>query len=158
MPISRARWPTEYRITAWIPLTASASAAAPNAAINETLKRRGARFRTPILAVAVGIYLPFGLSVLIFTGGMLSWLAARLFRPRDEGERISLENAGMLLASGLITGEAVTAVLLAVVVVALPGVLPDRPGPWADATALLAVAALVVYLLTRTLGAARAQR
>ncbi|MCA8955731.1 MAG: oligopeptide transporter, OPT family [Planctomycetes bacterium] len=123
-------------------------------ALDEVLRRRGSTFRTPILAVAVGIYLPLGLSVLIFLGGLLSWLAARRFQPRDEHQRTALENSGMLLASGLITGEAIMGVLLALVVAA--GIkLSSGGSSFGGALALAATAAMVVYLFTRTLGAAR---
>ena len=37
--------------------------------IDEILRRRGSSFRTPVLAVAVGIYLPLELMVPIFLGG-----------------------------------------------------------------------------------------
>jgi putative OPT family oligopeptide transporter len=127
-------------------------------ALDELLKRRKARFRTPILAVAVGIYLPFGLSVLIFLGGLLALLARKRFRPSNEAKRISLENSGMLLASGLITGEAVMAVLIAVVVVARPDLRPEEPAAWAGTLALAATAAMIAYLYSRTLRAARAMQ
>src|SRR5688572_24760189 len=41
------------------------------------LKRRGATFRAPVLAVAVGIYLPLELSVPIFAGGLIAHLVER---------------------------------------------------------------------------------
>jgi putative OPT family oligopeptide transporter len=126
-------------------------------ALDEVLKRRKAKFRTPILAVAVGIYLQFGLSVLIFIGGLLSWLAARIFRPKNEHERVGLENSGMLLASGLITGEAVTGVAIAVVVAAKPDLIP-KPVDSAGVNAMFATGAMILYLLVRTLRAARASR
>jgi len=131
-------------------------------ALDEHLKRKKASFRTPILAVAVGIYLPFGLSVLIFTGGMLAWLVKRKFRPKTEHETIALENSGMLLASGLITGEAIMGVGIAGVLYyqeewgtkGQPLIPKDHiaaAGPLALAVTVL----LIVYLYVRTLGAAR---
>ena len=44
------------------------------------LKRRGAKFRAPVLAVAVGIYLPLELSVPIFAGGLIAHLVERRLR------------------------------------------------------------------------------
>ena len=41
------------------------------------LKRRGSEFRAPVLAVAVGIYLPLELAVPIFAGGLLAWLVEK---------------------------------------------------------------------------------
>lgn len=124
-------------------------------ALDEYLKRRRSAFRTPILAVAVGIYLPFGLSVLIFAGGMLAWLVKRRFAPRTGTEHVALENSGMLLASGLITGEAIMGVGIAVVAASAPGLIPGGHAGPAGLLALLATAGLIVYLYVRTLGAAR---
>lgn len=122
--------------------------------LDEFLKRRNAAFRTPVLAVAVGIYLPFGLSVLIFVGGILSWLVARRFGAKDHRERTALENSGLLLASGLITGEAIMGVLLALLVAA-DIQLASAPIAAAGMLAMLATAGLIAYLYRRSLGAAR---
>ncbi|MEE8460425.1 MAG: oligopeptide transporter, OPT family, partial [Phycisphaerales bacterium] len=82
------------------------------------LELRRIAFRTPVLAVAVGIYLPLELSTPILFGGLIS-LAARRWHMRRiaaeaEGElQMSLTEArdagmrrGLLFAAGLITGEA----------------------------------------------------
>ena len=42
--------------------------------LDKIQEKRGSSFRFPVLAVAVGIYLPLGLSVPIFIGGILAWL------------------------------------------------------------------------------------
>ena len=68
----------------------------------------GADFRVPVLAVAVGIYLPIELSVPIFIGGMINHIGQG-----SETER-SGQKKGLLLASGLITGEALMGILVAV--------------------------------------------
>jgi putative OPT family oligopeptide transporter len=81
---------------------------------DEWLRARGAPFRAPVLAVAVGIYLPLELSVPIFVGGLLAYAAAR--RRRGPGE--SLAGRGMLFAAGMIAGESLTGVLLAIPIVA----------------------------------------
>ncbi|NKB88719.1 MAG: oligopeptide transporter, OPT family [Acidobacteria bacterium] len=78
-------------------------------AYDKVLEARGSTFRAPVLAVAVGIYLPLELSTSIFIGGLIWWAAQRK-TPR-EGEGHSLR--GLLLASGLITGEALVGILLA---------------------------------------------
>ncbi|MEX2362426.1 MAG: oligopeptide transporter, OPT family, partial [Balneolaceae bacterium] len=63
--------------------------------LDEILKRKGTAFRTPVLAVAVGIYLPLELSVPIFIGGMIAWTAAKVVRNRarstggDEEEAVT---------------------------------------------------------------------
>ena len=84
--------------------------------LDKILEARGSDFRTPVLAVAVGIYLPLELSVPIFIGGMVAWAAERTLRRRgtanDEIEVAS--RRGLLFASGLITGEALVGILLAI--------------------------------------------
>jgi putative OPT family oligopeptide transporter len=82
------------------------------------LKRRGAEFRAPVLAVAVGIYLPLELAVPIFAGGLLTWLVEK--KLGVHGETPDAERAkrnGMLFAAGLITGEALMGIFIAVPIV-----------------------------------------
>lgn len=124
-------------------------------ALDNYLKRIKASFRTPILGVAVGIYLPFGLSVLIFLGGILAWLVKRKYAPKTEHENVALENTGMLLASGLITGEAIMGVAIAAVAAGLPSLISTGHFAAGGVLALIASALLIVYLYVRTLGAAR---
>ena len=76
--------------------------------IDEWLAARRASFRAPVLAVAIGVYLPLELAVPIFLGGLIHWLVSR---------RGAAANSGMLLAAGLITGEALIGILLAVPIV-----------------------------------------
>jgi putative OPT family oligopeptide transporter len=83
--------------------------------LDEWLRRSGAGFRAPVLAVAVGIYLPLDLNVPIFIGGLLSYLARRR---RQAGGDESLAGRGMLFAAGMIAGESLTGVLLAIPIVA----------------------------------------
>jgi putative OPT family oligopeptide transporter len=60
--------------------------------------------RAPML-IAVGMYLPFETTSAIFAGGVIRWIADRLG---------AIEEKGTLLASGLIAGEAIVGILLAV--------------------------------------------
>jgi uncharacterized oligopeptide transporter (OPT) family protein len=89
--------------------------------LDKVLEARGSTFRTPVLAVAVGIYLPIELSVPIFIGGVVAYAGGRALSARraelgaayDEVESRSGRN-GLLFASGLITGEALVGILLAI--------------------------------------------
>lgn len=76
---------------------------------DRVLERRGSDFRLPVLAVALGVYLPLKLSAAIFAGGVIAELAKRAAGRGDEPSR-----RGLLFAAGLITGEALTGILLAV--------------------------------------------
>jgi putative OPT family oligopeptide transporter len=125
--------------------------------VDEILKARGAAFRTPVLAAAVGIYLPLELSVPIFFGGLLAHIVERVLKARGEQKLERAERGGMLFAAGMITGEALVGVIIAIPIVAsgrddvlaLPETL--HFGGWLG---LLIVAALA-YWLYRTAIAGR---
>ena len=68
----------------------------------------GSDFRVPVLAVAVGIYLPITLTVPIFIGGMVNHYGKR------SGAGEAKEKKGLLMSSGFITGEALMGILVAV--------------------------------------------
>ena len=71
-----------------------------------------------MLAVAVGIYLPLELSVPIFVGGLIAYLVER--RLGVHGETPEAERAkrnGVLFAAGLITGEALMGIVIAIPIV-----------------------------------------
>lgn len=78
---------------------------------DKMLEARGSEFRTPVLAVAVGIYLPLELTSSIFIGGVIAWLASRKLGGGETNQ------TGLLFASGLITGEALVGILLALPIV-----------------------------------------
>jgi putative OPT family oligopeptide transporter len=79
---------------------------------------RGREFRLPVLAVALGIYLPLKLSAAIFVGGVISAIARRAAAGSDEPSK-----SGLLFAAGLITGEALIGIMLAIPI-ALPMLWP----------------------------------
>ncbi|MBU6379347.1 MAG: oligopeptide transporter, OPT family [Gammaproteobacteria bacterium] len=122
--------------------------------IDEILKARGSTFRTPVLAVAVGIYLPIELMTPIFLGGLLGFLAERRLRASgcDAGDLERRGRKGLLFAAGMITGEALMGIAIAVPIVtsgsaeilALPASL--HFGEWLG----LVVLALLGWLLYRT--------
>ena len=69
--------------------------------------------RAPML-VAVGMYLPFDTVAAIFIGGVIKWFADTVAARYGEERRLRAEGTGTLLASGLIAGEAIVGILLAV--------------------------------------------
>jgi len=82
------------------------------------LKKRGSEFRAPVLAVAVGIYLPLELAVPIFLGGLLAWLVEKKLGVHGESpEAERAKRNGMLFAAGLITGEALMGIFIAIPIV-----------------------------------------
>ena len=66
--------------------------------------------RVPVMPVAIGIYLPIGLNVSIFAGGAIRWLVER-----RRGAAVSAsEDSGTLFSAGLIAGEGLCGILLAI--------------------------------------------
>jgi putative OPT family oligopeptide transporter len=103
----------------WDMIIAGAVIGAIIIAIDEMLEKRGSNFRVPVLAAAIGIYLPLELMVPIFLGGLLSWFVERKHgvHPHDEAERDRIHRPGTLFAAGLITGEALMGIAIAVPIV-----------------------------------------
>jgi putative OPT family oligopeptide transporter len=73
---------------------------------------------SPML-ISVGMYLPFNTTFAIFIGGLIKWLLDTLAakKIKTEKEKETVENTGLLLASGLVAGEALTGIVLAALVV-----------------------------------------
>jgi putative OPT family oligopeptide transporter len=72
------------------------------------------KVRSPML-VAVGMYLPFPTTCAIFVGGVLRWITDSRSRAaqNNEAQSTRVDNTGILIASGLIAGEALTGLLFA---------------------------------------------
>jgi len=70
--------------------------------------------KSPML-VAVGMYLPLETTFAIFVGGMIKGLIDRLAARRNlnPAQKTRVDNVGILLASGLIAGEALTGLVRA---------------------------------------------
>jgi putative OPT family oligopeptide transporter len=112
-------------------------------------ENRGSSFRFPVLAVAVGVYLPLGLSIPIFAGGLLVHFANKKSTTAPEQVRQNRANNGLLLASGLITGEALMGVVVAIAV-AFFGLNPGTYGI-AVPLAIISMVAIAIYLFRRPL-------
>jgi putative OPT family oligopeptide transporter len=70
--------------------------------------------KSPML-VAIGMYLPVGTTFAIFIGGMVRWVSDYLGERRglNEAQRTRVESVGVLAASGMIAGEALTGLVTA---------------------------------------------
>jgi len=110
------------------------------------LAPRRSSFRLYLMPVAVGMYLSLGLSTSILLGGLCAWVVDRRSRADGEQARLRRHERGVLMASGLVAGEAVAGVL-----VAIPKAqevdLPDWAGAWSLPLSLLCLAALAVLLV-----------
>ncbi len=120
-------------------------------------EKRGSDFRVPVLAVAVGIYLPFELDSAIMLGGLIAWAVSN-YQKKNKSKVIDVEastqnseGTGMLFASGLITGEALLGIFIAIPVAIYQdtNVLSIVNEGWDKSYPGLIVIAVVCYLLYR---------
>ena len=68
----------------------------------------------PVLPIAIGLYLPIYLSVPIFIGGMIRWFFEWNKAGKSKEENKDVIDRGILYSSGLIAGEGLIGILLAV--------------------------------------------
>ena len=113
------------------------------------------KVRSPML-FSVGMYLPLETTFAIFVGGVIRGIVDKTAKKRgfNDAQKARVENAGILSASGLIAGEALVGLFIAVVVFArdqmgekaefwiIPGF--ETIGPW---LALLVFGVLAAYLI-----------
>lgn len=111
---------------------------------DQYLKSKGSNFRMPVLAVAVGLYLPFELDSAIMVGGVLAYMLDRSTKSSAHKERAA--NSGLLIASGLITGEALMGILIAIVTVGAMKTGGD-PSSWRVFEDASSVPGLIVFSL-----------
>jgi uncharacterized oligopeptide transporter (OPT) family protein len=115
---------------------------------------------SPML-VAVGMYLPFETVSAIFVGGVLRWVADTVAARKLAEARSEVEEKGTLLASGLIAGEAIVGILLAVWTVrelpSLTHLLTGKDefgffnawGGWLSLVGFASLAAMLIWLPNR---------
>jgi putative OPT family oligopeptide transporter len=110
--------------------------------------------RSPML-VSVGMYLPLNTTFAIFVGGLIKGIVERMSakRKHNDAQKARVENTGILLAAGLIAGEALIGLLFAGLAVAnldfpswLPGIFGFMPLPF---TGSLVVFLLIGWILIR---------
>ncbi len=103
----------------------------------------------PVLPVAIGIYLPVQLNACIMVGGIVRWFFDRM---KNEEKRERTVNNGILFCSGMIAGEGLVGILLAVLAVFGVGEAIDLSGmlnlpTWAANLGSILVFALVIASL-----------
>jgi putative OPT family oligopeptide transporter len=123
----------------------------------------------PVLPVAIGIYLPFTLSVPIFAGGVVRYFTNRVLAKKyssAEEEEISdwelaikqtgvkpkerIIRTGLLLTAGLIAGEALMGVIVAFLIIAGVGLAVfDFPPLWPSLLVWMFIAVLLAYIPLR---------
>ena len=91
----------------------------------------------PVLPFAIGLYLPIHLSTPMMVGGIVKWFVEKK-KNASEKEKKDADSNGILFSSGLIAGEGLVGILLAILAIipvgesnvgniigtALPGAIP----------------------------------
>jgi hypothetical protein len=118
-----------------------------------------ALLRVPPLPFAVGLYLSLYTMSAVFLGGLSRWMITRGLSP---GEAERRREQGVLIGSGMVGGEGLTGVLLAIWVVTfgggerIRGVGLELP-VWAEqglaVSAIAAIVALLFHFARRRLAA-----
>jgi len=125
--------------------------------IDEILRKKKSSFRLHIMPLAVGLYLPLYLGVIIFTGGLVSLIQSILTRKKDEKRCAQLKQYGVLIASGLVAGEALAGIAIAVIRTAQEAVKeeavkeavkPEVVEYWYPAAGLLVLAAILLLVFS----------
>ena len=114
------------------------------------LKPMKSGFRLHVMPVAVGMYLPFELSTAILAGGLLAWLASRPASSKEA--KHAGYGRGVLLASGLIAGEAIAGVLIAIPKAAEVELWEFlSPGPLMLGLTIVVISGICLWLVTASL-------
>ena len=107
----------------------------------------------PVLAFAIGLYLPIHLSTPIMVGGAIKWIVEKR-KYSSDAERKEASDRGVLYSAGLIAGEGIIGILLAVFAVAkldekinLSGIYGDNFVKYGNWVGLVAFALLVGSIL-----------
>jgi putative OPT family oligopeptide transporter len=122
----------------------------------------------PVLPVAIGIYLPFTLSIPIFSGGVIRHFTDKMLKKKygSEDEEISdwelaikqigvkpkekVIRTGLLLTAGLVAGEALTGVFIAILFVAGINLAVFDTAPWLPGLLVwIYIAVLLAYIPMR---------
>jgi putative OPT family oligopeptide transporter len=109
-------------------------------------------FRVPPLPFAVGMYLPLYTMTPVFIGGLLRHYVDRKYRPADNEEKG--KDQGVLLGSGLIAGEGLMGVVIAVIAVIISRApkyaVVDYSPAWVGEMVSVAAFSALGYYLFRT--------
>ncbi len=105
----------------------------------------------PVLPFAIGVYLPVHLNACIMVGGVVRLIFDKM--KREEKEKNAIINDGVLFCSGMIAGEGLVGIVLALLavfgvnqIIDISGMLSGLP-TWASNLSSLVVFALVVVSL-----------
>lgn len=99
--------------------------------------------RIPVLPFAIGVYLPVQLNACIMTGGLIRLILDKIKR-RDE-EKKAIINDGILFCSGMIAGEGLAGIILALLAVFGVDKIIDLSGKLGISAAISNVGGLALF-------------
>lgn len=111
--------------------------------------------RSPML-VSVGMYLPLETTFAIFIGGLLKGIVDRMnaSKQHNDAQKARVENTGVLLASGLIAGEALIGLLFAGLAFAEVKLFAffESPSFWVSLAMFVIIGWILIYIPVRNAG------
>ncbi len=101
----------------------------------------------PVLPFAIGLYLPIHLSTPIMVGGLIRlWIDKRKFK--NEAERQHVADNGVLYSSGMIAGEGVVGIILAILAAVGIDLNVGAPlGNWGGVAFFVALVAVMIAFM-----------
>ena len=99
----------------------------------------------PVLPFAIGVYLPVQLNACIMVGGLVRLFVDRLKKP--EAEKTAITNDGILFCSGMIAGEGIVGIILALLAVFGVDKVIDISGKLGLSAPVANIGSLVVFAL-----------
>lgn len=112
-----------------------------------------------VMLIAIGMYLPLHTTFAIFVGGLIRALFDQIVarRKMNEEQKMKIDNVGTLLASGLIAGEALMAIIIAGFVffgTRLPALVAG-PEAWPGIIVLVVVGFVLINIPLKSLKSAQ---
>ncbi len=105
----------------WPPVLIGVGIGITVVSLDQILRVSGSVARLSLLAIALGIYLPMDITIALVIGGLISYLAKRKIQNSKSSSTAKhpdvatkAERSGLLLASGMIAGDALIGIILAI--------------------------------------------
>ena len=99
----------------------------------------------PVLPFAIGVYLPVQLNACIMVGGLVRLFIDRLKKP--EAEKTAITNDGILFCSGMIAGEGIVGIILALLAVFGVDKVIDISGKLGLSAPVANIGSLIVFAM-----------
>ncbi len=99
----------------------------------------------PVLPFAIGIYLPVQLNACIMVGGLIRLALDKMKKEKEEKEKIV--NDGVLFCSGMIAGEGLVGILLALLAVFGVGEMIDLSAKLSLSPAFMNIGSIVLFAI-----------